>query len=243
MQIVLDSGKFSDMIRIISMFDGLCNDLIINEGIIRQRSNDKISVFDIDMRPILEEITLPLSNFKQKLELLKTFIGQEVTISANDTDFTIADQHSSLKVKYPNPDFIDNKFITEKDLESVVDTSKENFILETSISKIISERIKTYAKTFNMWDLILVFEGETAKILIETEAKDQSALFLSGIPTNKQLEFYTDVSVIPFIIDHDSDISLNVFEGENEKTLNRFVTTCADVDIKIYCRSLVKERE
>jgi len=240
MQIILDSGKFSDMIRIMSMFDGLCNDVTVNEGIIRQRSNDKISVFDVDMRPILEDMTFTLSQFKQKLELLKTFIGQEVTIETNDEDFTFADQHSSFKIKYPKSDFVDNKFITEKDLESVVDTSKENFILETSISKIISERIRTYAKTFNMWDLVLIFEGETAKILIETEAKDQSALFLNGIPTNKSVECYTDVSVIPFIIDHDSDISLNVFEGENEKTLNRFVTTCADVDIKIYCRSLIK---
>ena len=98
--LTLSAEEYNDFLRCLTNLKEECNDIDINGGIIRERSNDKTSIFQIDLNPILPDVTMSISDIKKKLDLLKVFAGQEVNIECN-TDgngyFIFADSFSSLK--------------------------------------------------------------------------------------------------------------------------------------------------
>lgn len=237
--VVLDSSKFSDFIRVLSIFKDLCNDVSINNGIIRQKSNDNVSIFEVDLTPMIGEISLPISNLKQKLDILKSFVGQEVTIYSNDISFKFSDNFSHLNFKNPALEFMDNKFITEEEINNVLSMEEEFLMLDTSITKMISERIKIISSGFNVNSLMISFNNGTSNILAMTQSKDQTASFMKDIIAEYAGTCYTHLTVIPFIIDHDNDMNLKVYENENSRALNKFSTTISDINVTVFCRSQI----
>ena len=234
---VLTSDEYSEFFRIISIFSDLCNDVDIRDGIIRQRINDNISVFEIDLTPMVGILSIPISNLKQKLDLFKCFVGQEVTINNDGVSYRFSDRFSSLKFLLPHLELLDNKYITEEDLNQSMSMLPEHLLLKTSVSKVISDRIKIVSKGFNTNSLLISLGDGKASISSTTQSKEQSAKFMNDIVTEQVVDCKTNVSVTPFIIDHDNEIILQVYENENNRALNEFKTTISDININIYCRS------
>jgi len=233
----LDSARFSDLIRILSLFRDLCNDVDIREGVIRQKTNDNISVFEIDCSSIINGLCLPISDIKQKLEVFKCFQGQEVTIENNGQEFIFRDQYSSVSFKNPDPDFMDNKFINQNDFNGQVSTNDEDLLLSTSIDKVISDRIKIICQVFNTNTIQVLYEDDVVTIMGATTSKDQSAKFISGITPERSENMYSNLSTVPFVMDHDGEIIFKMYENTNDRVMNVFQTTISDVNITIFCRS------
>ena len=49
----LDIPKYNTFLRILNLFKDIANDVIVHDGVIRQKTNDKFSVFEIDLKPSL----------------------------------------------------------------------------------------------------------------------------------------------------------------------------------------------
>jgi len=235
--ITLDSARFADLIRILSLFRDLCNDVDIREGVIRQKTNDNISVFEIDCSSILSDLSLPISDIKQKLEVFKCFQGQEVTIENDGQMFLFRDQYSMVSFKNPDPDFMDNKYINQNDFNSQVNVNDEDLLLSTSVDKVISDRIKVICQVFNTNTIQILYEGDNVSIMGTTTSKDQSAKFISGITPERNEDMYSNLSVVPFVMDHDGEIIFKMYENTNDRIMNVFQTTISDVNITIFCRS------
>ena len=76
---------------------------------------------------------MAISDIKRKLDLLKTFAGQDVTLNIIDGSpghFIFEDSFSSLKFISPSLDYIDNKYMTIEELESIFNMSEDDLILE-----------------------------------------------------------------------------------------------------------------
>lgn len=223
----------------------------IRGGFIRQRTNGNVSIFEIDITPIVGDINIAIIDLKNKLDLLKMFQGQEVTIEITEStpgdpgNFVFSDQFSSLRVVLPSPDFVDNKFMREEELRSIFNSSGEDLIFEYSIPQLITDRVSTIATTFNIKTVRVDFDGDTAEITAATQSRDQLAKFISGLETNIELEKSSAyVSVIPFSIDHDTDVEFKMYKDPNQNNaLNRFSTTLGEIDINIFSRSSIIEDE
>lgn len=244
-QVALDSEKFDNLLRCISMLTDICNDVDIRDGIVRQRSNDKFSVFEINLTSLIDDLSIPVSDLKQKLELFKVFIGEEVEITTEERFFSIADQYSTLKFENPDLDFLDNKYMSEEELDRIFIRNEEDVILSTELSETISERLRVITKGFNVKTIQVLFEGEQASITARTQAKDQFAKVLSGIVSDKVLNATSNLMNTPFIIDHDGEIEFKMYLSNEEEgiCINRFSTTIADAEIVVYGRSSLVESE
>ena len=205
-QVILDKVKYDEFLRVLLVLKDICNDVDIREGIIRQRTNDNATVFEIDLTPILSNLSLPIIELKNKLDIFKCFSGDEVTISTNDEYFTISDNPSIIKIKNPILDFMDNKFISQEELSRVINLNQEDLIISTKISKVISDKIRIISGSFHVNSLQTVFNGEMASISCSTQSKDNFAKFFNDIVSNKELNHSADLVITPFIIDHDGDI-------------------------------------
>ena len=240
----LNAEEYGNFLRCVTNLREVCNDVDIRGGLIRQRSNDKTTVFEIDMTPLITDVDMPLSDIKKKLELLKTFSGQDITLEFGDDYFKFSDQYSNLKFKNPTLEFMDNKFIPQEELESVFVMDEEELILSTDLSNMITDRIRITTQTFNTAAIQVVFEGETASIRAATQAKDQFARFVGGLTTNVVLDECTaNLSTVPFSIEHDTDVAFKMYKHPSQDiTMNSFATTLGDIDVRIFARStLVKD--
>jgi hypothetical protein len=253
----LNEERFNDFLRCMSNLKEVCNDVDIRGGIIRQRSNDKTSIFEIDMINLFtgentsilpEQINIAINDIKKKIDLLKTFAGQEVTLEIVDGNpgyFKFSDIYSSLKFISPSLSYMDNKFMTTEELNTIFAMNDDDLVLTYDLSSTITERIRIITGSFNTAAIQVVFEGETASIKAATQAKDQFANFIKDIPTNIILENCSgNLSIIPFSIEHDTDVVFEMYkEADQDISLNKFATNLGDVDFTIFTRSSIVSDE
>lgn len=240
----LDLSKYTDFLRCISILKDLCNDIDIREGVIRQKTNDSACIFEIDLTSLIGNINIPISHLKEKLDLFKIFLGQTVSIESLDNTFKFSDLYSSLTFKNPDLDFMDNEFITPEDLNRVISMEDEDLILSTSIIGTITDRIRTVTQGFHVNSVKVSYNNDRAAITAETQATDQFATFLSDLVSEQSIVGSSNLSVTPFIIDHDGDILFQMYMNGDDKVLNRFSTTISDITINIYSRAnLLTEEE
>jgi hypothetical protein len=236
----LSSSDYEDFLRCLTNLKDLCTDIDMRAGIIRQRSNDNNSIFEFDLTSLLQNITIPISDLKNKLDLFRIFIGQDVRIDCDDNVFSFSDQYTTVKIKKPLADFLDNKFIESTELEAIISVPDDSLILETDLKQIITERIKTITQNFNTPSVQILFEGETARILAGTQSKEQNAVLISGLITNVAIDrSISSMSINPFTIDHDGDIKLEIYRDQNN-ILNKFETLVGQIPIKMFSKSLLR---
>jgi hypothetical protein len=245
----LSAEKFNDFLRCITNLKEECNDIDIKCGVVRQRSNDKTSIFQIDMTPILtNDVSISISDVKKKLDLLKIFAGQEVNLEINSETngfFIFSDTFSSLKFISPAYQFIDNKFMTEEELVAIFNLNEDELILEHDLSSMLTERIRIITTSFNIKAIQVEFDGEIATIRAGTQAKDQFANFSDNISTNVVFDKCSaNLGVIPFAIEHDDNVEFKMYKEEGQDiSLNTFTTKLGENEMVIFTRSSIVQDE
>ena len=241
-QMNLDSAKFEAFLRCLSLMKDICNDVDIRGGKIRQRSNDHSVIFEMDLTPLISDMDIPITKLKEKLELFKCFIGNDVDV-VDDEKYSIADQISLISFKRPLLTLIDNQFITEEEFGNLFTLDENDIILSYNIPTMVSERMRTITQGFNVNNVVVIFNGETAEITAKTISKDQFAKFVGDIVVEDEKNCSSNLIVTPFIIDHDGDMSFSMYEVRDGHSINKYSTSIGDVAINVYGRSSLVEAE
>lgn len=241
-QVNLDGERYEELLRCLGILKDICNDADVREGVIRQKTNDSATVFEIDLSPILEDLNIPLINLKTKLDLLKIFSDQEVEITVNDDgSFSFSDQYSSLKFEGPDLEFIDNKYIGEEELSNIFTINDDDLILSTDLSKVISDRMRVISQGFSVNSIHVKFDGDKASINMQTQSMEQSAKVMDDIITERQLQATSSLINTPFIIDHEGDIVFKMYNYRDSICSNQCSTSISDININVYSRSQLTE--
>ena len=200
----------------------------------------------MDLNPLLTDVTFAITDLRKKLDLLKTFQNQDVTINivdqgSGESYFTFSDQYSSIKIVAPTLDFMDNKWMSEEELNSIFNMSDDELIMQTDLSSIITDRIKLVTDNFNTQAIQVLFDGDKASIVAATQSRDQFAKFIEGIVTNVEFEkCSSNLSIVPFSIDHDTDVEFKMYKDPAQAvSLNKTSTTLGDIDVTVYARSAI----
>ena len=242
--VAFDSTEFAEFCRSLTILKDICNDVDMRDGIVRQRSNEKSCIFEIDLTNFISNGKLPIVQLKQKLDLLKIFYNQDVNLSIDDTSYSFSDSYSSIICLMPDVKYIDNEFMTEEELNSVFVLDEEDLILETTISNAISDRIKTISSSFNSTTLELDFNGETTDIVCATQAGDQKASIVKNIIMNRNVDnCLSNLISIPFITDHDGDMNMKMYNTLKNGLINKFSSSIGGVNFIIYSRSKLSKKD
>ena len=249
-QVNLESEVYEEFMRCLSVLKDICNDVDIRAGFIRQRTNDKATVFEFDLTSLISDMTLPISNIKQKIDLLKIFSDQTVTITSHDEDdehsngyFTMSDEFTTLKFDGIDLEYIDNVFMDEEERNSIFPCDESDMILSTDISKKISDRIRIIAQSFSVNTTQVKFEGDFASINVSTQSHEQHANVSSELTTEREMNCVSSLPITPFITDHDGDINFKMFNYQDNICSNSCKTMIADVELNVYSRSALIEED
>lgn len=249
-RIEFDSEDFNTFLRCLTNLKEICNDVDIRNGCIRQRTNDLTSVFEMDLTSIIRDSSVPITNLKKKLDLLKAFAGNTVFLdihegeTESDSYFVISDQDSSIKFLFPALEFMDNKYMTEQERDGIFLLNEDEIMLDNKISNVITERIRVFTDNFNTQSLQIRFSGDKAMITASTQSKDQLAKLKIDIPTTVEFDgnYVSNLSSVPFCVEHDIDLSFKMFKDPNQNlSYNQIQTAIGTVDVNIYSRAAIVE--
>lgn len=236
-QIILSSADFEKFVNIVMIFRDICNDVDIRNGLIRQKSNDRHTIFNIDLSSLIPGVSIPISNLKQKIDLLKMFVGNDVTIIDEEKRFSVSDQYSLLKFEKSDLSYLDNVFITDEEFGAFSNINEEDKLIDFTIQKKITDRLKTIANAFNIAYVRINFNGEHASISTKSQSKEQYAEIMSGIETEKVLNNSTNNVITPFTIDHDTETRLRMYTVQENICMNVYDTSLNEVPMQIFTRT------
>jgi hypothetical protein len=243
MEVTIHPNDFSNLIRCLSLLKDKCNDVRICEGILRQRTNDKANVFEMDLTPLVSDCDIVLSNVKSKISMLKGLSGQKVKITSTDNNISFLGEPSMFKFDNPRLNFLDNKFMSSEELGKIFPLKEEDVVLEYYIGKETSRIMKVISSQFHIVSFNVCFEGDTASIIATATSKDHYARIEHGIPIKGPLKCFSNLVVTPFLLDHDGDTLLKMYNVQETVCINKFKTLVGKATVTVYGRSQLIEEE
>jgi hypothetical protein len=242
-EIKLEAKDFLNFLRCLSVLKDICNDVDIRGGVLRQRSNNKSVISEMDLTPLISDCDICIDNLKSKLTLLKGLSNQQVQITITDDDIYFSGQRSTFKFGKPNPSFLDNKFMPNEEFANIFILKEKDLVLEYAVKKDICNLMKVTAGQFNIGNFQISFDGDAASITASTVSKDERFEIEYGIPIKKPFKGFSNIVTTPFLLDHDRDMLFKMYNVEGSICVNKFTTTIGKIAADVYCRSQLMEEE
>jgi len=241
----LTSDQFESVYSALNLVKEHALDCDISGGLVRQMVDKRDAVFEIFLTDCIGELDLPLITIKQKLELLKMFVGSEVTIESTDTNFSIVDSYSKFVFVKPTMNYINIPFMGEEDFAERFNFARSTLLVDTPISEKITERMRIIATNFNCLVFFIEFSGETCKIFAKAESGDQSIDIIRDIPLNEAIdESICNISTTQLIVEHDGELQLQLYhDSETDIILNKTQGIIKSIPYNIYSRTKFLEAD
>lgn len=244
MEATIHPNDFSNLLRCISLLNGICTDVDIRKGILRQRSNDRASIFEADLTPLVSDCDIVMSGLKSKLSLLKGLSKQEVKITSTESEIFFSGERSTFQFTNSHPYSPHNGFISSEELGRIFTLREEDVVLEYSIDKETCKLMKVISSQFKIVSFQIFFEGDTASIIATTTDRRQYSKIEHGIPVKAPLKCFSNLVVEPFFLDHDGDMLLKMYNVQETVCVNKFKTLVGKITVVVYGRSqLIEESE
>jgi len=243
-EITLTAKDFTNFLRCLSSVKDICNDVDIKGGVLRQRSNDKTAIIEMNLTPLISDSDISIRNVDGKLPNLKGLSKQNVQITITEDETYFSGKRSTFSFKNPNLDFMDNKFMSSEEFFNIFTLREEDLVLEYLITKEISDLIKATSQQFKIVSFQIFFHGNVASITTSSKSKDEHFEIESGIPLKKPLDGFSNIVVKPFLLNHDRGMFFKMYNIEETIFINKFTASLGEVATDVYCRSqLIKEEE
>tara|TARA_Y100000310_G_scaffold342450_1_gene445766 strand:- start:2189 stop:2950 length:762 start_codon:yes stop_codon:yes gene_type:complete len=247
--ISLTRADFTKLFATIKIIQDSCTDCDISGGFIRQKTNDRSAIVEIDLTNILKDNNLSISLIKQKVLLLKSFElddnvqidDDKISIIFSDNDYTFTDFFSNIIFRKPSQKYLDNKFISEDDFKNMIKIKDDDLVLNYDIPSHLAKRIKSICEGFNVDTVLMKMDEYHASIHAITINNENTSRVIKEISLNtKMAKSNFKMIVLPFMLDVSSDIKLLVYNISQTVMLCKFQLTHYDIPISIYCKVKVE---
>lgn len=241
MEVTIHPNDFSNFLRCLSLLKDNCIDVDIQGGFLRQKTDNRANVFEMDLGPLIRDLDITISYVERKLPLLKSLSGQEVKVTITENNISFLGER--FKYEFRLPTALENEFMTSEELCSIFSLREEDVVLEHTINKEISRLMKAISRQFHIVSFQILFEEDTASIIATSKDKSKSeyARIAHRIPIRVPWKGFSNIVVTPFIIDCDGDIFFKMYRVHEDMCVNKFRASIGKITAIIYCRSQLLE--
>lgn len=242
-RITVSRDDFSKMTSLLKIFENICTDCDIQNGMLRCRSNDRQAVVGMDLTSVIENKNLSFGLIKSKVALLKTFElddnvqieDKNIIIECNESNYEFSDPFSRMIFRKPVRKYIDNKFIADQDFSQLIRCQEENLIFSYDINFYMKKRISNISLGFQTDVIECKMSGFEAALKISTTNKEDNSDIGTGIVLNREIDDKKFKMIsLPFTLDIASDMKFNCYSVTSDVYLCKFDMTYYGVPITIY---------
>jgi len=203
--IPLDKNKFAVFMELLNAVSKACDDLVINEGKVCQKSNNRKFIYQIDLTTLLGTPSLMISGVAAKQKTLGPFHKQQVDMEIVIDDFvTFQDQQSQFKVIRPLASHIANPFMTNESVMELLNIDTQGKIAEFTLEKHLIDRLIASSDAMAATLLRLQFGNN---IQLKIRPSDISSTTVMNLVTiddiDLTLEGYANFAIEPFQLNVD----------------------------------------
>lgn len=239
--IMFDREKFSKLVSVMNIMSNNCDNLVVKNGLIRQYTNKGDYLYNIDMREIIGENDLVLTNIKNKVALFSPFIKQKVESvrmeikeeSENFTRYIFSDDFTRISIPKPNENFLgrNDKFVTDEDFTDIFKIVDNNPIFDVTINKMMIDRLLAYSKTMTSKRIDIVFENRKVnfylKVLVGNNRSNITVVDMFNFDLNTEINGEFSIFSETLLISPES-LNIVAYKGKsndmNESIILNFKT-------------------
>jgi len=247
---VLQRGQFSKLLGCIKLLENCCTDCDISEGFIRQKTNDRQAIIEMDLTSILDANDLSLSLIKQKVMLLRTFElddnvkvpDENIVIRTEEQSYKFIDPLSKMTFRKPMKKFLDNSYIPADKFAEMITCKEEDLVFNVTASAYICKRIKAICEGFQTNSIKCEMNQLAGLLRISTvDNTNTSEVVTISLNTEMPNSYFNMIS-LPFSLELNSDIKLNVYKTSGKVLLCKFDQKFFGIPMTIFTRvSLMTE--
>jgi len=240
---------FSKLTSLLKIFENICTDCDIQNGLFRCKSNDRQAVLKMDLTSLLQNNSLSFSLIKSKINLLKTFElddniqveDKNIIIESNESNYEFVDPFSRMIFRKPIRKFIDNKFVDDEEFDSIIRCQEENLVFSHDFNFYMKKRISSISLGF-MTDVIeCKMSGLSASLEVATTNHEDSSKVGADIVMNRDVgNKCFKMIVLPFTLDIPSDMRLSCYSVSGDVYLCKCDMSYYGVPITIYTQVKLK---
>jgi hypothetical protein len=241
--IVIPRSQFTRLLAAIKLIENACTDCHINEGFIRQKTNDRHCIIEMNLSTILANNELIFSNIKQKISLLKSFelddtvtvTDQNILLEVSDKDYKFIDPFSKMTFRKTLVKFLDNSNIPMNDFSKLIKFSEEDLVFSININSYMAKRIRTICQGYSNETVRCDFKGLTAALSVSTTNNESATVVCDNIDLNTEIKDCCFKTVyLPFSLDINSEISFKTYRMSNDVLLCKYDQSYFGIPISIY---------
>ncbi|MBM4305100.1 MAG: hypothetical protein FJ123_00035 [Deltaproteobacteria bacterium] len=219
--VTLTARQWKSFCKVLTGLARACNDVDINEGMIRQCSNDRDAIFEVDLRPLVGGAAFTIPYFKEKLKPLKSF-KSGVTITLGQNQAVFSDGDSPYTILVPDRNNLDNKFMSQQEIESWLPAGYREMppLIRNRIGEKILKRIRTFLSKVHADTYKVIFVKHSASLRVERKAEGPREPgyymeFIRDIPLFQPTTGHGQLPSLPFkSLDWEKDIVWEVCRRE-----------------------------
>lgn len=241
--IKIEREKFNAFINCVKLVvDSNCTDCDIEDGLIRQFSNDKRSIIKLNLTQLLGGMNLSLSMASQKVSLLKTFElddtvedeGGSVAIEVDDHRIHFKDSFGHVHFSKPMKKMLDNTYVNDVTFDKKIVIDEEAKIIDVEIQNYIAKRrIKSICEVVKT-DVISV-KMNKSKASIDIDSPDIKTTVVKDIKLLKEMpKSKFDILLLPFAMEANSTIKFKAYKNSGDKLLCQFDLVYYKIPVTIY---------
>lgn len=214
-EIFIPSEAYAALVKTIAVMQTNCKDVLIIKGFIRQLSDDKKVIYDINLSDLLEENTILLNSIDRKFGILDMLKKQRMAIELkiSDTEYEFKDKYSRVSFRKPDKSYIDSVPLSYENLLKISGAENYSKICDFELPQIILERFTQSAKHLQSEVVTIYFKDNVLEILLTPpkggDSTTVSIIKIDNIFTETNYNGKIEFPLIPFsIISESMKVSL-----------------------------------
>ena len=226
---VLSKEQFKELYTFLNIIKPHFEDLCIVNGKFRARSNDNTCIVETKFS-YFKGVDFYIANIKMLVKMLYTLDKKAaITIAIDDTNVTFTDGCQSVQVMNANPEFIDNKFMTDEEMKKLLDDNVdvEKLFIKETLPKSVVCNIHKISKDFNT---------EVIKVQHTQEDLNKGYFYISNRSRNLEYTIkLKEAFITPMKKGHSFNMtSLPFIFNKADMTLNYYLNTDGYIVATLY---------
>lgn len=221
----LKSGNMKDFIAILSLLSLQCSEIIIKNNKIRQTSDSKTIVFDVDLTNICKNddmeqiVNMVILNLKSEVEVFNLFISDdEVKFETRPKDIEVSTAGFNYSFQAPNENDSSIEFLDKLP----IDISSLTKLVSLNINEINIERINKLSKQMKTESVGIIFDSEAVpQLIIESANRVKKSLIDITDIVDNNLSYdnyymsnkFIYIPLFPFLVELGTYINVDLYMG------------------------------
>lgn len=191
--------------------------MIIVDGRLRQTVDTHTRIVDVDLTPILGNLSMSIAQLKKIVALLGTLQdGNDITIKCSEDDITFKNSNSRLTFKQAISGFLIEKHIDEKIISDMMITKDENKLFTIVLNQDIVDKLRKQSQLLSSTEINMECRDNNIKLCVSDAQKTVQTVFNCDNVTVYENNIACILPISLFSIPTDSDLTFEFWKMENE---------------------------